>query len=151
MVCHPRRLFDVSKQVIGQLFVHGVNVLISDIVAHVAMGNACVLYFLNILLDTTFGQPGKFSYLMRLLTIRRSGDYIFHPTSRNILPDREVPSQGLRIRSIWFTAFLQILDSTSRSLRARTDNDETCCRRSLRRLARNLQSWRMAVELPWTK
>ncbi|EIW61555.1 uncharacterized protein TRAVEDRAFT_118048 [Trametes versicolor FP-101664 SS1] len=48
-------IFDVSKQVIGQMFVHGVNVLISDVVAHVSSGNACVLYFLNILLDTTFG------------------------------------------------------------------------------------------------
>ncbi|KAI0775900.1 vacuolar membrane protein-domain-containing protein [Trametes elegans] len=48
-------LFDVSKQVFGQMFVHGVNVLISDVVAHLSSGNACVLYFLNILLDTTFG------------------------------------------------------------------------------------------------
>ncbi|KAH9855006.1 Vacuolar membrane protein-domain-containing protein [Lenzites betulinus] len=48
-------LFDVSKQIFGQMFVHGVNVLISDVVAHLASGNACVLYFLNILLDTTFG------------------------------------------------------------------------------------------------
>ncbi|KAI0340748.1 hypothetical protein BDW22DRAFT_1359556 [Trametopsis cervina] len=47
--------FDVSKQVIGQMFVHGVNVLISGIVAEVASGNACVLYFLNILIDTTLG------------------------------------------------------------------------------------------------
>lgn len=39
------------------MFVHGVNVLISDVVAHVSSGNACVLYFLNILLDTTFGKP----------------------------------------------------------------------------------------------
>lgn len=49
------RLFDVSKQVAGQMFVHGVNVLISGIVAHFSSGNACVLYFLNILLDTTLG------------------------------------------------------------------------------------------------
>ncbi|KAI0658508.1 vacuolar membrane protein-domain-containing protein [Cubamyces menziesii] len=48
-------LFDVSKQIIGQMFVHGVNVLISGVVAHLSSGNACVLYFLNILLDTTFG------------------------------------------------------------------------------------------------
>ena len=50
------RLFDVSKQIFGQMFVHGVNVLISDIVAHLATENACNLYFLNILLDTTFGM-----------------------------------------------------------------------------------------------
>ncbi|OSD04505.1 hypothetical protein PYCCODRAFT_1386616 [Trametes coccinea BRFM310] len=48
-------LFDVSKQIIGQMFVHGVNVLISGVVADLSSGNACVLYFLNILLDTTFG------------------------------------------------------------------------------------------------
>ncbi|KAI0751126.1 vacuolar membrane protein-domain-containing protein [Daedaleopsis nitida] len=48
-------LFDVSKQIIGQMFVHGVNVLISDVVAHLSTANACVLYFLNILLDTTIG------------------------------------------------------------------------------------------------
>jgi len=48
-------LFDVAKQLAGQMFVHGVNLLISGIVAHVASGNACVLYFLNILIDTTLG------------------------------------------------------------------------------------------------
>lgn len=48
-------LFDVAKQLAGQMFVHGVNLLISGIVARVASGNACVLYFLNILIDTTLG------------------------------------------------------------------------------------------------
>ncbi|KAH9912393.1 vacuolar membrane protein-domain-containing protein [Fomitopsis serialis] len=56
----PRRpwriwLFDVSKQIIGQLVIHGVNVLISDTIAHLSSGNACVFYFLNILVDTTIG------------------------------------------------------------------------------------------------
>lgn len=60
-VVHPfHRLFDVSKQVAGQMFVHGVNILISDLVAHHAAGNACVLYFLNILVDTTLG-PSLFA------------------------------------------------------------------------------------------
>jgi len=48
-------LFDVSKQVVGQMFVHGVNVLISDVGSHHSAGNACVYYFLNILIDTTLG------------------------------------------------------------------------------------------------
>ncbi|KAF8914263.1 vacuolar membrane protein-domain-containing protein [Gymnopilus junonius] len=49
-------LFDVSKQVVGQLFVHGVNLLASDLVSnHTSSKNACVSYFLNILIDTTFG------------------------------------------------------------------------------------------------
>ncbi|KAL1739115.1 vacuolar membrane protein-domain-containing protein [Schizophyllum fasciatum] len=56
----PRRpwriwLFDVSKQVVGQMFVHGVNVLISGVVSHHTSNNACVSYFLNILIDTTLG------------------------------------------------------------------------------------------------
>lgn len=45
----------MSKQVVGQMFVHGVNVLISDVGSHRTAGNACVFYFLNILVDTTLG------------------------------------------------------------------------------------------------
>ncbi|KAF9266294.1 hypothetical protein L218DRAFT_897361 [Marasmius fiardii PR-910] len=48
-------VFDVSKQVVGQMFVHGVNVLISGIISHYGSSNACVSYFLNILVDTTLG------------------------------------------------------------------------------------------------
>ncbi|KAF5392925.1 hypothetical protein D9757_001231 [Collybiopsis confluens] len=48
-------LFDVSKQIVGQMFVHGVNVLISDLVSQFSSENACVSYFLNILIDTTLG------------------------------------------------------------------------------------------------
>ncbi|KAI6100172.1 vacuolar membrane protein-domain-containing protein [Pisolithus sp. B1] len=48
-------LFDVSKQVIGQMFIHGLNVLISDFGSHRFSGNACTYYFLNILVDTTLG------------------------------------------------------------------------------------------------
>lgn len=46
----------MSKQVVGQMFVHGVNVLISDLGSHRAAGNACTFYFLNILIDTTLGE-----------------------------------------------------------------------------------------------
>ena len=56
------RSFDVSKQIVGQLFVHGVNVLISDLVAHHASGNPCVLYFLNILIDTTLGSYASITF-----------------------------------------------------------------------------------------
>ncbi|KAI0299101.1 vacuolar membrane protein-domain-containing protein [Multifurca ochricompacta] len=49
------RLFDVSKQVVGQMFVHGVNVLISDVGSTRSSRNACVFYFINILIDTTLG------------------------------------------------------------------------------------------------
>ncbi|CCM00425.1 uncharacterized protein FIBRA_02456 [Fibroporia radiculosa] len=60
-------LFDVSKQVLGQMVVHGVNVLISGIVAEVSSGNACVFYFLNILIDTTIGV-GVIYFVLHLLT-----------------------------------------------------------------------------------
>jgi cytoskeletal protein RodZ len=55
----PRRpwriwLFDVSKQVVGQMFLHGVNVLVS-VASQDFSANACVFYFLNVLLDTTLG------------------------------------------------------------------------------------------------
>ncbi|KAJ3735231.1 vacuolar membrane protein-domain-containing protein [Lentinula guzmanii] len=48
-------LFDISKQVVGQMFVHGVNVLISNLLSQFSSENACVSYFLNILVDTTLG------------------------------------------------------------------------------------------------
>ncbi|KAH7923663.1 hypothetical protein BV22DRAFT_1130483 [Leucogyrophana mollusca] len=48
-------LFDVSKQIVGQMFVHGMNVLISDLGSHHSSGNACTYYFLNVLIDTTLG------------------------------------------------------------------------------------------------
>jgi len=51
------RLFDVSKQVVGQLFVHSANLLVSGVTTQNTAKNACVSYFLNILIDTTFGEP----------------------------------------------------------------------------------------------
>jgi len=48
-------LFDVSKQVVGQMFIHSANLLVSDMASHRTSGNACVSYFLNILIDTTIG------------------------------------------------------------------------------------------------
>ena len=56
----PRRkwrvwVFDVSKQIAGQIIVHFSNIGISDWISHVAVKNPCVTYFLNILVDTTVG------------------------------------------------------------------------------------------------
>jgi hypothetical protein len=56
----PRRkwkiwLADVSKQVIGQAFVHASNVAISDLIAMHTSDNPCSLYALNIITDTTLG------------------------------------------------------------------------------------------------
>ena len=46
---------DISKQLLGQLFVHILNVVLSDFVASGGGKNPCSLYFLNILVDTTLG------------------------------------------------------------------------------------------------
>ncbi|KAF7302028.1 hypothetical protein MIND_00769200 [Mycena indigotica] len=60
-------IFDVSKQIVGQMFVHGVNVLVSDLVSKYTTNNACVFYFLNILIDTTLGV-GLLYAILRFLT-----------------------------------------------------------------------------------
>ena len=78
-----RRLFDVSKQVVGQMFVHGANLLVSGVASHRTSGNACVSYFLNILIDTTIGE----SYYLRCILIliphkfsTRRCDHIYNST-----------------------------------------------------------------------
>ncbi|KAG8759443.1 hypothetical protein FRC14_005923 [Serendipita sp. 396] len=48
-------MFDVSKQLIGQIVVHFANVFISAIGGEQTVQNPCVLYFLNIVVDTTVG------------------------------------------------------------------------------------------------
>jgi hypothetical protein len=49
------------------MFVHGVNVLISDLGSHHNAGNACSYYFLNVLVDTTLGKYQQFSLLYFML------------------------------------------------------------------------------------
>lgn len=58
-----RRLFDVSKQVVGQMFVHTANLLVSGLASYHTSGNACVPYFLNILIDTTFGESDYLTFI----------------------------------------------------------------------------------------
>lgn len=60
-------LFDVSKQVVGQMFVHGANVFLSDLISQHTAGNACVFYCLHILLDTTLGVACIY-VILRVLT-----------------------------------------------------------------------------------
>ncbi|KAG6832358.1 hypothetical protein H0H87_001823 [Tephrocybe sp. NHM501043] len=64
-----KRIFDVSKQVVGQMFVHGANVLVSDMISDYTSGNACVFYFLHILLDTTLGVALLYGILYALSDI----------------------------------------------------------------------------------
>lgn len=83
----PRRKWrvwagDVSKQIVGQAFVHASNVLISDQLARHKTENPCSLYALNILVDTTLGVLVLFGFLKVSTRIieksdptYRSGDY----------------------------------------------------------------------------
>ncbi|KAG8986438.1 hypothetical protein FRB94_005625 [Tulasnella sp. JGI-2019a] len=49
-------LFDVSKQVVGQMVVHGLNIGISDLVSSPSSGNnPCTAYFMNVTFDVTVG------------------------------------------------------------------------------------------------
>ncbi|PWN94073.1 hypothetical protein FA10DRAFT_264663 [Acaromyces ingoldii] len=50
-------LLDISKQMLGQLFVHTLNVALSSLGSLASEGeeNPCSLYFLNIAIDTTLG------------------------------------------------------------------------------------------------
>ncbi|KAM0792735.1 hypothetical protein ACM66B_002511 [Microbotryomycetes sp. NB124-2] len=73
---------DVSKQIVGQAFVHASNVLISDLIAQHKMDNPCSLYALNIFIDTTVGVVLLWIFLKIATTIVlqyepnfRSGDY----------------------------------------------------------------------------
>ncbi|WRT63998.1 uncharacterized protein IL334_000925 [Kwoniella shivajii] len=60
-------VYDVSKQLAGQAVVHGLNILISDLVASAAHNNPCSLYFLNVLIDTTIGV-GIIYFSLKLYT-----------------------------------------------------------------------------------
>lgn len=60
---------DISKQMLGQLFVHTLNVVLSSLgsIASEGENNPCSLYFLNIAVDTTVGVLFIY-YSMRYLT-----------------------------------------------------------------------------------
>ena len=52
----PLRIFDVSKQIIGQAIVHLLNLGISDLVSTPTNGNnPCTAYFVNVTFDVTVG------------------------------------------------------------------------------------------------
>ncbi|KZW04468.1 hypothetical protein EXIGLDRAFT_636054 [Exidia glandulosa HHB12029] len=60
-------LFDVSKQVVGQVVVHIANVSLAALVGHVSAANPCAQYFIHVLLDTTVGVALLYAFL-RLFT-----------------------------------------------------------------------------------
>jgi hypothetical protein len=58
-------VYDVSKQAIGQLYAHGLNLLIAIHLTH-PDGDQCVWYFVNFIVDVIGGLP--LTYLLVLLT-----------------------------------------------------------------------------------
>lgn len=73
------------------MFVHGVNVLISDVGSHRTAGNACVFYFLNILVDTTLGMSSASFYCQFVPRQRFAGVaciYLILRVTTHILSER---------------------------------------------------------------
>lgn len=106
------RLFDVSKQVVGQMFVHGFNVFVSDLSSNHTEGNACVFYFLNILIDTTLGSS-SYSWLeirIDVLPCRRRS-HLCYPSLFHIYLFRKVPPERLRVGHLWLSPLGDILDA----------------------------------------
>jgi hypothetical protein len=56
------------------MFVHGVNVVVSDVGSTRTSRNACVYYFLNILLDTTLGT---FRFLLPCLAVPHTATGVY--------------------------------------------------------------------------
>lgn len=55
-------MLDISKQMLGQLFVHILNIILSSLgsLASAGENNPCSLYFINIAIDTTIGMSWHF-------------------------------------------------------------------------------------------
>ena len=69
------------------MFVHGLNVVISDVGAHHKSANACVFYFLNVLIDTTLGDHFflPFHHLASYPPFRRC-HHLSHPPYGDVYP-----------------------------------------------------------------
>ena len=144
------RLFDVSKQVVGQAFVHGVNVLISDLAAHHSAGNPCVMYFLNILIDTTFGAaPVSMTKLFESCSPRgnRSCCHILSFTFIHPFPYKNLGLEGLYLWRLWRTSVVFVLVATSSCLCQLAYNNETSGCGLVCHMARSHSDWGLATEL----
>lgn len=154
---HPRvgspsysRLFDVSKQVVGQMFVHGVNVFISDVGSTRSSGNACVLYFLNILIDTTLGVftfTSSSSPRLIFAFDRRCWCYLPLPSYPYMVLHRQAPVQRLSVRAIRLSTLTQLLGAPSSCLRCFPHHDEAPRRSPPCFLEQTIRYWRVVTEL----
>ena len=78
----------MSKQVVGQIFVHSANLLVSGMASHRTSGNACVSYFLNILIDTTIGESHYRRYILILIPLGVAILYIILHTLTRVFIER---------------------------------------------------------------
>jgi len=140
-----QRLFDVSKQVAGQMFIHGTNLLVAGLTSHNDLANACVSYFLNILIDTTLGEHGSASYSHSSdpVLARRCTHLLYSQLSHSFV-HRNLQNGRLPVRNLRYPTFVQLLGASSCPLRhcARHDEGNRCC--SARCLPGALRPRRMA-------
>ena len=129
------------------MFVHGVNVGLSDILQRISDGNACIFYFLNILIDTTLGRSRFHLYCLTsdsfLPSIRCRSDLCY--TSCIDEPPHEQTASGrIHFRSIRKPSFRELLVQASNGIRACHHNHETRRRRTVCRMAWDIQNRPMA-------
>ena len=68
--------YDVSKQIIGSMYAHGLNMIIAiSVSAHHSSSDECVWYFVNFLMDVLLGVP--LNYVFTLLFKKQVVKYNF--------------------------------------------------------------------------
>jgi hypothetical protein len=130
------------------MFVHGVNVIVSDVGSTRSSGNACVYYFLNILLDTTLGTSSfSLSYPVECLTRSRCLRHLYHPFLPDMVPRREAKTKRAPVRAIWLTTLPQLLGPPIGHLRHLPHFYEAHCHRRRLLLGRSIRHCRMVAKL----
>ncbi|KAG0670912.1 hypothetical protein C6P40_003995 [Pichia californica] len=149
---HPHRrpwtiwIFDVSKQVLGALLIHILNIFLSILRLKIGLNlliieknnkliydNPCDYYFLNILFDTTIGIPILY-FFIKLITIFcslckingiKSGEYGNPPNLKNYIKQLLIYFLSLSLMKIsiyTIMIFFPILIKLSFWLLSRLDN-----------------------------
>ncbi|KAF9188245.1 hypothetical protein BGZ51_000706 [Haplosporangium sp. Z 767] len=106
-----RKLFDVSKQIVGGVVIHSLNLLAATIFGLSSIrkdSNPCIWYFLNIFLDTTFGVGVLYLFLKaadkyfthRRIEGLRTGEYGNPPQIQRWWKQTLVFSLGLVVMKI---------------------------------------------------
>lgn len=132
------------------MFVHALNVLISNLGSHHSAGNACTYYFLNILLDTTLGG---FLWTFELncgsdaVGLKRRRTDLSRAAKCNLVVFKKTWHQGLEDGTIRQPSFTYVLGPPGCSIRLLHYNDEASRGRLICCLARYIQHRRLAPQL----